>query len=95
MFDDVNLSDEERECSPEKRNAQDYREYRKLLFYMGLNVPVETLCLPKRTENALKSAGIVRVYDLVGRNFREIKGIGEGTVGLLTARFDEFVAVCI
>jgi hypothetical protein len=74
---------------------KDLAYWRKLLSYMGANVPIQVLCLPKSLEKSLLNASILRVYDLIGRDLTEIKGIGKIRAELLASRLDEFFTVCI
>ena len=69
--------------------------YRNVVNCLGANVPIGCLCLPKKVENALKAEGFILIYDLLYRDFREVKGIGEGTLDLITSRLDEFGTVCV
>lgn len=69
--------------------------YRQLMCYMGANVPIEALCLPKSIENILIRAGCVRVYDMINTDLTEIKGLGKTRINFLTARLDEFFTVSI
>ena len=75
-----------------KRNLT---HYRTTLAFMGANVPIEVLCLPKRIEATLVREGYVRVYDLIRQDFGKIKGIGKIGIEVLTARLDEFFTVSI
>lgn len=82
--------------APKKLDLEEsYKQYRKTLYYMGANVPLQVLCLPKTLEKLLLKEGILRVYDLIGRNFTEIKGVGDRSNDLLTARLNEFLSVSI
>lgn len=74
---------------------KDLAHYRQTLYYMGANVPIGVLCLPKAIEKTLRSEGIARVYDLINRDLGEIKGIGKSRIDLLTSRLDEFFTVSI
>lgn len=69
--------------------------YRQVLSYLGANVPIGVLCLPKAIENALLRDGCVRVYDLIDRDLTKIKGLGRERIGYLSTRLDEFFTVCI
>lgn len=69
--------------------------YRKTLAYLGANVPIQVLCLPKKLEKLLLKAKIIRVYDLISCNFAEIEGIGDRSVDLLTSCLDEFLTISI
>ena len=84
-------------ANPEKKIdlKKDLEHWRKLLEFMGANVPIQALCLPKTLEKALISDGIIRVYDLIGRDLTKIKGIGAGRLSLLTSRLDEFLSIGI
>lgn len=74
---------------------KDLAYWRKLLAYMGANVPIQVLCLPKAVEKSLIDEGILRVYDLIGRDLSEIKGIGLARSELLASRLDEFFSIGI
>lgn len=81
---------------PEKPDLKkDLAHWRKLLAYMGANVPIQVLCLPKAVEKSLISEGILRVYDLIDRDLAEIKGIGVTRAELIASRLDEFFTVSI
>ena len=80
---------------PDKSFAEDLQHYRRTLYFMEANVPIQVLCLPKTTEDALLRAGCLRVYDLINRDLGKIKGVGKARLGHLTARLDEFFTVCI
>lgn len=75
-----------------KKNLE---HYRKTLSYMGANVPIQVLCLPKSLEKSLIRARLVRVYDLISCNLAEIEGIGPKSLDLLASRLDEFFSVSI
>jgi hypothetical protein len=92
----MNVNDSECDANEEKENLKkDFFHYRQTLAYMGANVPLQVLCLPKEIENALLSNGCLRVYDLIDRDLRKIKGIGDRRLELLTTRLDEFFTVSI
>ncbi len=81
---------------PNKEDLKkDLDHYRKTLYYMGANVPIQVLCLPKVLEKSLLKEGFLRVYDLISRDLTEIKGLGKGRLDLLTSRLDEFFTVGI
>lgn len=69
------------------------RDYEKSIRHMSCDAPIEVLCLPKPIEAALLRAGCLRIYDLLDRDFTEIKGIGKARIGELTARFDQFLSM--
>ena len=74
---------------------KDLEHYRKTLYYMGANVPLQVLCLPKAIEKLLLKDGCLRVYDLIDRDLTKIKGLGDRRLDLLTSRLDEFLTVSI
>ena len=74
---------------------RDFLHYRKVLHYLEGNVPIQVLCLPKAVEKKLTAAGIIRVYDLIGRNLSEIKGLGAKSLEMIAARLDEFFSVSL
>lgn len=79
----------------EDKLKEDLIHYRRLITYMEANVPLQVLCLPKAIENALVNDGCVRVYDLINRDLRKIKGLGSRRLDLLASRLDEFLSISI
>ncbi len=67
--------------------------YRQVMAFMGGNVPIQVLCLPKIVESILIREGIERVYDLFGHDLTKIKGIGRERLDILTSRLDEFISI--
>ena len=92
MTDDIKNIDLEKAQEEARRNLA---HYRNLMQFMGANVPVQALCLPKKLENALISAGFERAYDLIGTDLSKVKGIGKGSFDLIASRLDEFFTVCL
>ena len=78
-----------------EESKKNLAHYRNVLQFMGANIPIQALCLPKPIENALLRADCLRVYDLINRDFTEIKGIGRDRADILASRLDEFFTVCI
>lgn len=68
--------------------------YRKTLAYMSADAPIETLCLPIKTQKMLLNSGCVRIYDLIDLDFTKVKGITESVVWDLTARLNQFLSMC-
>jgi len=77
------------------RLQEDLNHYRRAICYMEANAPIQALCLPKSIENILLADGCLRIYDLLNRNLREIKGLGDSRIRHLTARLDEFISISI
>lgn len=69
--------------------------YRNVVNCLGANVPIACLCLPKKIENILVKAGFILVYDLLYRDFRKIKGIGDGAFDLIRDRIADFGTMSI
>jgi hypothetical protein len=67
--------------------------YRLSMSMMGGDAPIETLCLDNKTLKCLRAAGFSRLYDLLGRDFTEVKGITETGIRDLTSRLQEFFAI--
>lgn len=78
-----------------RRFEEDLAHYRRTLCYMEANVPIQVLCLPKVIENALINDGCLRVYDIINRDLRKIKGLGSRRLNLLTSRLDEFLSISL
>lgn len=87
MSENIKVSDES--------FKEDLVHYRKTIAYMSANVPIQVLCLPKVVENALINDGCLRVYDLINRDLRKIKGLGKSRIDFLTSRLDEFFTISI
>lgn len=83
------------EYTTQERLDEDFKHYNNLLQYLGADVPIQTLCLPKRLEKILRTHGLIRVYDLIGFDFGKIKGLGDKGIRVLTSRLDEFFSVAI
>lgn len=77
----------------EEKLQEDLSHYRNTLSYLGANVPIQVLCLPKAVEKCLAKSGCIRVYDLINRNLAEIEGLGVARINLLTSRLDEFFSI--
>lgn len=95
MEDDSDFEIADSKKDSKEKLAQDLAFYRTTLQFMGANVPIEVLCLPVKIQNILLKDGRLRVYDLIGRDLGEIKGLGTHGRSLLAARLDEFFAVSI
>lgn len=90
----INVDEEESKNSAEEAK-KNLAHYRNLLCFMGANVPIEALCLPKVIENILIKEGYLRAYDLIGTDLKKIKGLGPSRASLLATRLDEFFTVQI
>lgn len=97
MFDDENLNNNHINLSETQQEEmkKNLAHYRNVLQYLGGNIPLQALCLPKVIENALVRDGCKRVYDLFSRDLGKIKGIGGERLDILTARLDEFFTIGI
>lgn len=71
---------------------EDLEYYRNILNYMGANVPIQVLCLPKDVENILLKKDLLRVYDLFGHPLEEIKGIGTERANFIRERMSDFTS---
>lgn len=81
---------------PSEHNFQkDLEYYRQTLHFLGANVPIGVLCLPKAIEKVLARNNILRVYDLIGLDLTEIKGLGPARTSLLASRLDEFFFISL
>ncbi len=86
MSDNKDVNDEMR---------KQMEHYRRALAYMGGDVPIEALCLPKPIENILIRDGRLRVYDLRDLDLTKIKGLGRDRRAILSARLYEFFTMQI
>ncbi len=93
-MNDLNIDDDKIKIDQE-RAKKDFEYYRTTLAFMGTNVPIQALCLPKSIENVLISNGCLRICDMINLDLAKIKGIGSNRLSLLTSRLDEFFSVSI
>lgn len=77
-----------------KKLLESLSNYRKITMLMGADVPLESLCLDKKTSQILSDNGFSRIYDLVNTDLTKIKGLGRVRIGYITARLNEFFPVC-
>lgn len=86
---------------PKKKNKRLHKDikdilfYRKALDFLSGDAPIEVLCLGARVDNALKKAGILRVYDLIDADLTKIERIGPRNRDLIAARVQQFLAIHI
>lgn len=76
-----------------KEVLRSVKAYSNAMKVMACDMPIESLCLPIELNNILLNAGINRVYDLIDRNFTEIKGIGIVRANMISARLNELIPV--
>ncbi len=93
MDNDIINPDVEEPQKPDLK--KDFAHYKMVLAYMGANVPIEVLCLPKPIENNLRRNGFYRVYDLINHDLTKIKGLGKARVDLLASSLDEFFSISL
>ena len=89
------MSEIEVEKKYNERFEEDLSHYRNILYFLGGNVPIEALCLPKPIETILHKEGLDRVVDLSRIDLTKIKGLGDKRISLLSSRLDEFFSVSI
>ena len=78
-----------------KKIAQDFERYRKIIQTLQGDVPIQTLCLPSRTEKILIRSGCLRVYDVINMDLTKIKGLGNSGRAFLASRLNEFLSVSL
>lgn len=76
-----------------KKLLESLQNYRKMVAFMGADVPIGVLCLPKTTEKVLVKQGFLRVYDLLDVDFTEIKGIGDSRRRDLASSLNKFFSM--
>lgn len=77
-----------------KKLLESLSNYRKITMLMGADVPLESLCLDKKTCQILRDNGFSRIYDLVNTDLAKVKGLGRVRIGYITSRLNEFFPVC-
>ncbi len=68
-------------------------DYHKKIAYLSANVPIECLCLPKPINSVLIREGVTRIFDLLDRDIKEIRGIGSRRASFLASRLYQFLAM--
>jgi hypothetical protein len=76
-----------------KKLLESLQNYRKMVAFMGADVPIGVLCLPRTTEKILANQGFLRVYDLLDVDFAEIKGIGDSRSRDITSSLNKFFSM--
>ena len=69
--------------------------YRKILYYMGANMPISALCLPKKLENTLLRAGFERAYDFIDSDLKAVPGLGERGLEIIAARLNDLFSISL
>ncbi len=95
-MNDVNDSDIEKTKKQQEIEDQlikDVVHYRNVMNYLACNLPISVMCLPEEIEKILIREGFNRVYDLIGCDLTEIKGIGKSRSAIIGSRLDLFVCV--
>lgn len=92
---DLNNEKIKKEQERQKELRENISHYRNILNYLGANLPIQVMCLPKEIETILIREGFLRVYDLIGHDLTKIKGLGIARRGLLESRLSEFFAMSI
>jgi hypothetical protein len=75
-----------------KKSIQaDLEHYAKTMKYMGADIPIQCLCLPKDLESFLLKRNFFRVYDLLDDRFKSVKGLGKKRAIILASKlYDVF-----
>lgn len=92
---DLNTDKIKKEQEVQEQLSKNVAHYRDIMNYLGCNLPIEVLCLPSQIEKVLLASGLVRVYDLIGRDLGKVKGLGKARRALLEERLDDFFVVHI
>jgi hypothetical protein len=89
----VNLEQEQQMKRIREEVVKKFSEYRNTLTFMAADAPIEILNLSKPIENALRTHGCLRVYDLFNCDFTKVKGLGIKRIRDLTSCLDEFFSM--
>lgn len=77
-----------------KKLLESLARYRKMMNYMSADIPIESLCLPKKLERLLIKSGLQRVFELFDLEITKIEGLDDVACRHLTARLNEFFPMC-
>jgi len=69
------------------------RNYKNVLNYMSADLPIEVLCLNKKTEKILFKNGFLRVFELLDLDFTKIEGLNDLGCRYLTSRLNQFISM--
>ena len=69
------------------KNLENYKKY---IHEASLDIPVETLCLPKSINKILIRNGLNRVKEIAAADLTKVKGLGEKSIEIIRFRIDEF-----
>jgi len=89
------MNDNQELIIDKERVQNDFQHYRNVLSFLGSNLPIQALCLPKVIENALLADDCIRVCDLINRDLSKIKGMGKTRIDILRVSLDEFFTIGI
>ncbi len=89
------MKDKETLYMAQERTRKEIESYRRVLMFMGANVPIQVLCLPTAIEKILLKEKLFRVYDLIDCDFAKIKGIGDTRAEIVAASLDQFLTMSI
>lgn len=76
-----------------KKISESLQNYNNLLSFMSADIPLEALCLDRKTMTILSKNGISRVFDLINLDLTKVKGIGIVRGRYLTSCLDQFFPV--
>lgn len=76
-----------------KRLGSEWTAYQRMMHALALDGPIGMLCLPAKIEKSLINAGCLRVYDMIDRDFSEIKALSERDIGIVTTSLNELLAM--
>lgn len=92
MFND-DITEEKIIREINKKFLESIENYRNIIMYLGGDMPLGVLCLPKKTEKLLVQGGIERIYDLFNFDLTKIEGLHSNAIRDLTARLNQFLAI--
>lgn len=90
---DVNFVSDERLEKIREELVSKLIDYRQTIHYMITDAPISVLCLPSKTQKALRDHGCLRIYDLFDLDFAKVEGISDVLSRDLTSRLNQFLSV--
>lgn len=67
------------------------QNYKETIRKLTLDIPIQSLCLKKKTEKLLINNGIFRVYDISDINLAKVEGLDDSTIANLTSIVDQLL----
>ena len=104
MVNNQNLSESESEVNTKferdmqlakirKELLESYENYNKVISQMGMDAPIEVLCLPQAINKILLREGCRRIPEVLKLDLTKVKGLGVTRQWELTTSLNQFLSM--